>query len=175
MRQTKRTGQTRPASNVLAYLDDQRPKVLVVGMGDRAMEIRQLPVRVIPARTGREAINLLRRHRVLAVLTSRWDLPDMPGGGLIPRVRACRPLIPVVVLVDELTPGREILARTLGAAVVLAGDTAPGRLRAALADLLRLEREPAAGGARPVPATRQQKAGVRLPNSGIAPEENGGH
>ena len=67
----------------MSYPDQTRTKVLVVGLRKEQALVKSLPVRLMIAKTGTEAIRLLRGHRVIDVIVSRWDLPDMADGNML--------------------------------------------------------------------------------------------
>ena len=120
----------------MSYPEQTRAKVLVVGLRKEQAIVSLLPVRVMIAKTGTEAIRLLRGHRLIDVIVSRWDLPDMADGNMLRLIRAARPSIPQVVLLDKLYREREIMARSLGVVAVLPADVAPEQLWEVLAHVL---------------------------------------
>ncbi len=143
----------------MSYPDQTRTKVLVVGLRKEQALVKSLPVRLMIAKTGTEAIRLLRGHRVIDVIVSRWDLPDMADGNMLRLLRAARPSIPQVVLLDQLYKDREIVARSLGVVAVLPADVAPAQLWEVLADVL----EPAKTVPTPQPGAGRRGESVAAP------------
>lgn len=143
----------------MSYPDQTRTKVLVVGLRKEQALVKSLPVRLMIAKTGTEAIRLLRGHRVIDVIVSRWDLPDMADGNMLRLLRAARPSIPQVVLLDQLYKDREIVARSLGVVAVLPADVAPAQLWEVLADVL----EPAKTVPTPQPGAGRRGKSVAAP------------
>jgi len=131
----------------------------VVGLRKEQALVKSLPVRLMIAKTGTEAIRLLRGHRVIDVIVSRWDLPDMADGNMLRLLRAARPSIPQVVLLDQLYKDREIVARSLGVVAVLPADVAPAQLWEVLADVL----EPAKTVPTPQPGAGRRGKSVAAP------------
>ena len=101
--------------------------------------MEELPVRVLKSLTGMQAVQVLRGHRVIDLMVSRWDLADMTNGALVRLVRAARPAIRNVVLLADLTAEREIAVRNLGVTAVSPTHIADAALRDALGSILGLE------------------------------------
>jgi len=112
--------------------------VLTVGLNGKTTALRALPIQLISADRGREAIRHLREHLSLSAMVSTWDLPDMSDGALMRRIRAARPWLPTVVLMDEPFLRREVAARMLGITALLPGDIEDSLLRQTVAVILGL-------------------------------------
>ncbi|MCK4998917.1 MAG: response regulator transcription factor [Anaerohalosphaera sp.] len=95
---------------------------MTVGVDWDANLTNALPVQIISSDNGMEAIRHLREHLKINAVITRWDLPDMPDGQLIRRIRAAKPSIPTVVILDEPDEQREIDVRKLGVTAVIPGN-----------------------------------------------------
>ena len=96
--------------------------VLTAGLNGKASALRVLPVRVISTASGSQAIQWLRKNHDIKALVSTWTLPDMNDGELICRIKAVRPWLPTVVLLDNPFHQCEVAARRLGVSAVLSSD-----------------------------------------------------
>ena len=103
--------------------------VLTVGLKGKSAALDSLPIQLFRTDTGVEAIQALRRHRVIDEIVARWDLPDMTDGLLIRRVKAARPWMPTIVLLDEPFEARELAVREAGVVAVLPSTTRESLLR----------------------------------------------
>lgn len=92
--------------------------VLAVGLTERSVGFKELPVRFCSVDTGFEALKQLRLE-VPSILIGLWDLPDMPNGELFRRVLAGFASVDTVTLVEIGNNSAEIAARRLGVTVVL--------------------------------------------------------
>ena len=113
--------------------------VLTVGLNGKTTALQALPVEVISADRGRDAIQHLREHLLLDAMVSTWDLPDMGNGDFVRRVKAARPWLPTVVLMDKGLGRREATARTLGIAALLPGDVEDYLLQRTIVAVLGLQ------------------------------------
>jgi len=110
-------------------------EILAVGIGDKTHVLEKLPVRVLSAKHGGEAISYLRRWEVLSLL-SRWDLPDMPDGELLERVVAAKPQVLTMALIESGNREQERASRLLGVTMVLLENTGDGYFFEAVYQLL---------------------------------------
>jgi len=113
--------------------------VLSVGLNGKTTALRALPIQLISAVRGRDAIRHLREHLSLNAMVSTWDLPDMSDGALMRRIRAARPWLPTVVLMDEPFLLREAAARRLGITALLPDDVDNRLLQRTVAAVLGLD------------------------------------
>ena len=97
-------------------------EILAVGIAEKASVLEKLPVTVLSAEHGGEAIRYLRCWDVLSLL-SRWDLPDMPDGGLLQRVVAAKPQLLTMALIEPGNREQERASRVLGVTMVLLENT----------------------------------------------------
>jgi DNA-binding NtrC family response regulator len=93
--------------------------LLTVGLNGKSNALDALPIRVISTESGGQAIEWLRKNHFIKALISTWDLPDMNEGELVRRIKAVRPWLPTVVLLDKPFQDREVAARSLGVSAVL--------------------------------------------------------
>ena len=99
-----------------------QPKVLTVGMNDKAMVLRKLPIRVVVRQNGREAVRSLKTENFDSVIC-RWDLADMKDGRFLKSLRLAKPYIPTIVIIQANNFGQEIAARSLGVSAVITEDS----------------------------------------------------
>ena len=95
------------------------PIVLGVGLSEQAETLRLLELPFIHALSGREAIRYLVGQNLIRLLISSWDLPDMPRGEVIRRVKPARPWLKTILLMEHASADAEIAARQLGVTLVL--------------------------------------------------------
>jgi DNA-binding NarL/FixJ family response regulator len=98
-----------------------RTNLLAVGLNGRAQQLDELPIRLVIAGSALQAIGCIRQDRFDSVL-STWNLEDMPEGLFLRRLRAIKPDLKIIVLVDGKDPSEEILARSIGVCAVLPDD-----------------------------------------------------
>ena len=110
--------------------------VLAVGLNGRARTLESLPVRVVSAELGSEAVACLRERIAVDALVAMWDLPDMSNGVLVCRIRAARPYLPAIALVESLSFQREAVARSVGVAAILPVDVGGPLLLRTVAEVL---------------------------------------
>ena len=105
---------------------------------DKSRWLSCLPIHVVSATGGSEAIAWLRKQLAVSALVSIWDLPDMKDGEFIQRVKAARLWLPTVVLLDEPYEGREVAARSLGVISVMSTKVEAHVLQRTVAEMLGL-------------------------------------
>jgi len=135
-------------------------EILAVGIGDKTHVLEKLPVRVLSAKHGGEAISYLRRWEVLSLL-SRWDLPDMPDGELLERVVAAKPQVLTMALIESGNREHERASRLLGVTMVLLENTGDGYFFEAVYQLL---------GRPDLNELARHRAAVRKPEAVSSPE-----
>ena len=113
------------------------PRIVAVGMTDKAGALAELPVRVLSARDGQRALRHL-RGRSTDLLIGRWELPGMEPGELFERVREAKPYLPTVAVVEAGNADQEVAARSLGVSAVLPEDMGEGNFRGIVCDMLGL-------------------------------------
>ena len=116
-------------------------KVIAVGLNAEPGLDKAVPVQIISSDSGMEAVKHLREHRIIDAVISRWDLPDMPDGELIRRIRAARPSTPTIVVLDEPYEQREVEVRALGVTAVLPGNVDTPMLSNAISEVLSVAKE----------------------------------
>jgi len=109
--------------------------VLTVGLNGKNEALQELPIRVIKVQFGTEAARSLKNERVNSVI-SRWDLDDMKDGLFLKRLRAAKPDIPTIAVIESGKRGEEISARSLGVSAVLTEDVGDDFFRATVAAVL---------------------------------------
>lgn len=112
--------------------------VLMIGTGDKARGLQELPLRLLVIDTGKEAIRCLREEHVDTVV-SRWELVDMPEGLLLERILAARPKMPTVAFVEPGNWQQEIMARSLGVTAILTDDIDDDYFRTTICQILRIK------------------------------------
>ena len=95
--------------------------VLAVGMEDRVGEFDGLPVRLLDMAHGSDAIHAFKTDSIDSVI-SHWNLIDMPDGEFLKRLKAVRPDMPTVAIIESNNPQQEIEARMLGVSAVIPED-----------------------------------------------------
>ncbi|MHC5094327.1 MAG: response regulator [Planctomycetota bacterium] len=92
--------------------------VLAVGMKDRTGEFEGLPVRLLDMAHGSDAICSFKTGSIDTVI-SHWNLIDMPDGEFLKKLKAVRPEMPTVAIIEPNNPQQEIEARMLGVNAVI--------------------------------------------------------
>ncbi|MHC4882352.1 MAG: hypothetical protein ACYTFX_11565 [Planctomycetota bacterium] len=92
--------------------------VLAVGMEDRAGEFKGLPIRLLNMAQGSDAIRSFKTDQIDSVI-SHWHLADMRDGQFLRKLRAVRPDMPTVAVIEPDSPQQEIEARMLGVSAVI--------------------------------------------------------
>lgn len=111
--------------------------VLSVGMGSQAVDLGNLPVRLVNLNNGTEAIRSFKTEQIDSVI-SHWHLADMPNGMFLRKLKAAKPEMPTIAIVEADNPQQEIEARALGVAAVICEDAGPEYVRAVVAQVLGL-------------------------------------
>ena len=114
--------------------------ILAVGLKGSARTLESLPICVVSAELGSQAVACLRERIAVDALVAMWDLPDMANGILICRIRAARPYLPAVALLDSLSGQREAVARSVGVAAILPVDVDRPLLLRTVADVLGIRK-----------------------------------
>ena len=109
--------------------------ILVVGVADKGSSLRELPVRVIAADTGVQAIHCLKEERIDTVI-SKWELIDIPAGRLLRNVIEAKPSMPTIAFIKPGDIDQEIAARRFGVDVVLSEDVDDDHFREIVCQLL---------------------------------------
>jgi DNA-binding NarL/FixJ family response regulator len=112
--------------------------VLSVGLDGITEVLRELPIRVVSMRSGREAASSLKTERVDSVI-SNWQLDDMEDGEFLRKLRSVKPDIPTIAIVRADDPQQEISARSLGISAVLSDQTSDEMFRQTVANILGLK------------------------------------
>jgi DNA-binding NarL/FixJ family response regulator len=115
-----------------------RTNLLAVGLNGRAHLLDELPIRLVRVGSATEAARYIRNDRFESVL-STWDLEDMPDGLFLKRLRAVKPHLTTIVLINNEDPSEEIRARSIGVCAVLTEDCSDDFLVRAVASVLGLE------------------------------------
>lgn len=109
--------------------------VLTVGVGQRAECLAELPVRVISLQNSRDAVRSFKTEQIDSVI-SHWHLDDMPDGMFLKRLRAIRPYMPTIAVVEAGNAEQEIAARSLGVTAVIADDSSEEYFREVVCETL---------------------------------------
>ena len=115
-----------------------QPKILTVGLEGKNKVLAELPIHLIKCIGGMEAAAYLKREKVESVVTV-WNLPDMPEGMFVRRLRAVKRDVACIVIVNSGDTEQEIYARSYGATVVLTDKVSDDFLRRAVIETMRLE------------------------------------
>ena len=111
--------------------------VLAVGVGDRSADLAELPIRLINLTHASEAVSSFKTEEIDSVI-SHWHLVDMPDGQFLKRLRAIRPQMPTIAIIEPGKPEQEIAARSLGVAAVVTEDCSEDYFRMIVADVLHI-------------------------------------
>ena len=111
--------------------------VLAVGMEDRADQFAGMPIRLLNRTHGRDAIRSFKTDPIDSVIC-RWHLADMPDGAFLKKLKAVKPDIPVVAIIEPGNPQQEIEARRLGVSAVIPEDCDSDYFRQIMASLFDL-------------------------------------
>ena len=114
--------------------------VLAVGMEDRAGEFKGLPIRLLDMAHGSDAIRSFRTDPIDSVI-SHWHLADMPDGEFLRKLKAVKPDMPTVAIIEPNNPQQEIEARMLGVSAVVSEDCGDDYFRQVLTSVLGLPNE----------------------------------
>lgn len=111
--------------------------VLAVGVGDRTAELAELPIRLINLTHASEAVSSFKTEHIDSVI-SHWHLDDMPDGQFLRRLRAVRPQMPTIAIIEPGNSDQEVAARSLGVAAVISEDCSEDYFRMIVADVLHI-------------------------------------
>jgi len=111
--------------------------VLAVGMEDRAGEFNGLPIRLLNMAQGSDAIRSFRTDPIDSVI-SHWHLADMPDGKFLKKLKAVKPDMPTIAIVEPNNPQQEVEARMLGVSAVVPEDCDGEYLRQVMAAVFGL-------------------------------------
>jgi DNA-binding NarL/FixJ family response regulator len=111
--------------------------VLAVGMEKRASEFKGLPIRLLNLTHGRDAIRSFKTGSIDSVV-SHWHLADMPNGEFLRKLKAVRPDMPTVAIIEPGNPQQEIEARMLGVSAVITEDCDDQYFREVMASVFGL-------------------------------------
>ena len=114
--------------------------VLAVGVKHRTGDFESLPVRLLDAAGGSEAIHSFRTGSIDSVI-SHWNLPDMPDGEFLRKLKTARPDMPTVVIIEPNNPQQEVEARMLGVNAVISEDCDEDFFRGVVTGVLGLPNE----------------------------------
>ena len=114
-----------------------RMSILSVGAGSRAESLNGLPIRLINLKDGYEAIRSFKTEHVDSVI-SHWHLADMPNGQFLKKLKAAKPDMPTIAIVEGDNPQQEIEARSLGVAAVITEDSSEEHFRDVITAVLGL-------------------------------------
>jgi len=114
-----------------------QPKILMVGLNDKQIALKDLPIRLVSCKSGAEAAGLLKKEKVSSVICI-WDLDDMPDGQFVRNLRVVKPDVKTIVLISSKDALEEIEARSVGASVVLTDKTSDALLRRAVIEANKL-------------------------------------
>ncbi|MHC4456766.1 MAG: hypothetical protein ACYS0I_06670 [Planctomycetota bacterium] len=112
--------------------------VLTVGLNGRNEALKELPIRLITMQSGSEAARSLKNEKVDSIV-SKWDLDDMKNGRFLRKLKAVKPEIPTIVLIDAGNLAQEISARSLGVSAVLTNETDDDLFRETVANVLGIK------------------------------------
>jgi DNA-binding NarL/FixJ family response regulator len=109
--------------------------ILSVGAAETARALDGLPVRVIHLATGKQAASSFKTEQIYSVI-SHWHLADMPNGEFLKKLKAAKPQMPTIAIVESQNPQQEIEARSLGVAAVISEDAGEEHFRAVITSVL---------------------------------------
>jgi len=112
--------------------------IMTVGLGGKEELLRELPIRLITMRSGKQAARSLKNHKVDGVI-SKWNLDDMEDGRFLKGLKAARPDVPTIVFIASGDWSQEIAARSLGVSAVLTDEADDDYFRETVADVLGLK------------------------------------
>jgi DNA-binding NarL/FixJ family response regulator len=111
--------------------------VLTVGMEDRVGEFKGLPIRLLNMAHGGDAVRSFKTDQIDSVI-SHWHLSDMRDGQFLKKLKAVRPDMPTVAIIEPDNPQQEIEARMLGVDAVVTEDCDEQYFRQVLISVLGL-------------------------------------
>ena len=114
--------------------------VLAVGVEDRVGEFNGLPVRLLNMTHGADAIRSFKTDPIDSVI-SHWNLADMPDGQFLKKLKAVKPDMPTIAIIEANNPQQEIEARILGVSAVVSEDCGDEYFREVMISVLGLSNE----------------------------------
>ena len=111
--------------------------VLAVGIEGRAGEFNGLPVRLVNMAHGSDAIHSFKTDSIDSVI-SHWNLADMPDGQFLKKLKAAKPDMPTIAIIEANNPQQEIEARMLGVSAVISEDCGDAYFRRVMTSVLGL-------------------------------------
>ena len=114
--------------------------VLAVGVKDRTSEFNGLSVRLLNMAHGSDAIRSFKTDPIDSVI-SHWNLTDMPNGQFLKKLKAVKPDMPTIAIVEANNPQQEIEARMLGVSAVISEDCGGEYFRQIMTSVLGLPNE----------------------------------
>lgn len=111
--------------------------VLSVGAENQAQSFSDLPVRLVNLKYGSEAVRSFKTEQVDSVI-SHWNLADMPNGRFLKKLKAAKPEMPTIAIIEANNSQQEIEARSLGVAAVICEDAGQEHFRAVVSEVLGL-------------------------------------
>ena len=112
--------------------------VLMVGDGNKSHAINELPIRLVLLDTGAAAIRFLKQEKI-ETLICKWDLMDIPNGGLLENVISAIPSMPTIALIEPGNFAQEIKAAQLGVTAIINDDIDDDYFRQVVSQLLGIE------------------------------------
>jgi CheY-like chemotaxis protein len=112
--------------------------ILAVGVGSRGKSLEGLPVRLVNLKDGYEAVSSFKTEQVDSVI-SHWHLADMPNGKFLKKLKAVKPQMPTIAIIEGQNPQQEIEARCLGVAAVITEDSSEEHFRRVITSVLGLQ------------------------------------
>lgn len=112
--------------------------ILSVGAGSRNKALDGLPIRLIKMKTAGQAISSFKTEQIDSVI-SHWHLADMPNGKFLRKLKAVKPQMPTIAIIEAHNPQQEIEARCLGVAAVITEDSSEAHFRAVISAVLGIE------------------------------------
>ncbi len=113
--------------------------VLSVGTGSRVENLNGLPVRLINVKDGYEAVRSFKTEQVDSVI-SHWHLADMPDGKFLKKLKAAKPQMPTIAIIEGQNRQQEVEARSLGVAAVITEDSSEEHFRQVISGVLGLQK-----------------------------------
>ncbi len=111
--------------------------VVSIGVGSQVADLNSLPIRLVNLNTANEAVRSFKTEQIDSVI-SHWHLADMPNGMFLRKLKAAKPEMPTIAIIEAGNPQQEIEARALGVAAVICEDAGPEYVRAVVAQVLGL-------------------------------------
>jgi DNA-binding NarL/FixJ family response regulator len=99
-----------------------KASVLTIDIKKKNKILQQLPIELVTMQSCIEAARYLKTEKVDSVI-SKWDYQDMEKERFLKSLKAIKPHISTIVLIESGDPKLEIAARSLGASAVLTEDS----------------------------------------------------